>query len=166
MKKLYIIRHAKSSWASPGQPDVERPLNERGKNDAPMMAKRLLKKQLRIDAFMTSPANRALTTCRLFAKEYAVSENKIMVVDKLYHAPAEIFYDVISGLDNLMNDVAIFAHNPGITDFANSLCHGLYIDNMPTCGILAVESNIESWKDFRTAEKKYLFFDYPKSPGT
>ena len=62
MKTLYIIRHAKSSWGDFSLPDFERPLNERGKKDAPEMAKRLLDKKINIDAFVSSPAKRAKST--------------------------------------------------------------------------------------------------------
>ena len=70
MKTLILIRHAKSSWDAPGMSDSERPLNERGKKDAPEMAKRLRKRGLKIDAFVSSPAERALRTARYFAKEF------------------------------------------------------------------------------------------------
>jgi phosphohistidine phosphatase len=70
MKSILMIRHAKSSWDDPGQPDFDRPLNERGKQDAPSMAKRLLEKSVAIDAFISSPAKRARKTASLFAAEY------------------------------------------------------------------------------------------------
>ncbi|MFN8244827.1 MAG: histidine phosphatase family protein [Ferruginibacter sp.] len=163
MKTLVIIRHAKSDQNGLFASDFERPLNKRGERDAPVMAERLKNKMTKIDAFVSSPAKRALSTCRLFCDSYGADKNKIIQVDELYHAARETFYDVVSGTDDRYNSIALFSHNPGITDFANSLCHGLYIDNMPTCAMLAVEANIESWQDFRTAEKKFLFFDYPKA---
>lgn len=163
MKTLLIVRHAKAEQNGFFQSDFERPLNHRGEKDAPEMAGRLKKRDFGIDAFVTSPALRALTTCRLFCEEFDRSKKDIIQIDELYQAPKETFYHVITGLHDEYDHVAIFAHNPGITDFANSLCHGLYIDNMPTCGMLAVEADISSWKDFRTAEKKFLFFDYPKA---
>lgn len=162
MKTLIIIRHAKSDQHGMFASDFERPLNKRGEHDAPMMAERLKNRKIKIDAFVSSPANRALTTCTLFCKTFDVSIHDIIKIDALYHAPRDTFYQVINNLDDQFNTVSVFSHNPGITDFANSLCHGLYIDNMPTCAMLAVESDIHSWKDFRTAEKKFLFFDYPK----
>ena len=163
MKQLYIIRHAKSSWGDFSLPDIERPLNERGKTDAPAMAKRLLDKKINIDAFVSSPAKRAKNTCSLFCTEYDVKEKDIIIIEKLYAAPAATFFEVINELDNKYKRVAIFSHNPGITDFVNTLCEKVQIDNMPTCGIFAVEASIEKWKDFKDAEKKFLFFDYPKN---
>lgn len=163
MKTLLVIRHAKSGWGDFSLPDFERPLNERGKADAPEMAKRLLGKKIRIDAFVSSPAKRAKKTAKLFGKEYDVKEDQIIFVDSLYNASAETFFDVIAGLDDRYDHVAVFSHNPGITDFVNRLCKGVQIDDMPTCGIFAVETAIEKWKDFGPAEKKFLFFDYPKN---
>jgi phosphohistidine phosphatase len=143
-------------------PDFERPLNERGKTDAPAMAKRLLAKKIRIDGFVSSPAKRARKTCKLFCNEYGVKEEEIIFLDPLYLASAEIFFEVINELDNNYEHVAIFAHNPGITDFVNMLCKEVSIDELPTCSIFAVEAMTESWKSFKEAEKKFLFFDYPK----
>ena len=162
MKQLYIIRHAKSSWGDFSLPDFERPLNDRGRSDAPMMAKRLLEKKIKIDAFVSSPAKRAKKTCKLFCNEYNVKEDKIIFIDNLYLAPAETFFEVIEKLDEKYKHVAIFAHNPGVTEIANRLCKDVHIDEMPTCSIFAVEADIEKWKDFKEAENKFLFFDYPK----
>ncbi len=163
MKTLYVIRHAKSSWGDFTLPDFERPLNDRGKKDAPFMAKRLLQRNVRIDAFVSSPAKRALKTCKLFCKEFDVAEEKIKLIDALYHAPKETFYQVIGQLDDRHGSVAIFSHNPGITDFVNSLTPELRIDNMPTCAIMAISCDTESWSSFKTDPKTILFFDYPKA---
>ncbi len=163
MKTLYLIRHAKSSWGDFGLPDIERPLNDRGKTDAPAMAKRLLDKNINLDAFVSSSAKRAKKTCALFCTEYQVKESEIIIVEKLYAASVSTFFEVIKELDNKFKQVALFSHNPGITDFVNLLCENVHIDNMPTCGIFAVEAAIEKWIDFKDAEKKFLFFDYPKN---
>lgn len=163
MKTLYIVRHAKSSWGDFTLPDFERPLNDRGKNDAPMMAKRLLKRNVQIDAFISSPAKRALKTCKLFCKEFEFPEEKIVKVDVLYHAPRETFYEVIEKIDDRYKRAAIFSHNPGITDFVNSLSQELRIDNMPTCAVLALSADVNQWEDFRKGSKTILFFDYPKA---
>jgi phosphohistidine phosphatase len=162
MKTVYIIRHAKSSWAEFKLPDFERPLNERGKSDAPSMAKRLLAKKIKIDAFLTSPAKRAKKTCSLFCEEYGVKDDKMIIVESLYLAPPETFFEVVNNLDNKYKHVAIFAHNPGVTDFVNQLTKEVHIDEMPTCSIFAVEAKVDDWKEFKDAEKKFLFFDYPK----
>lgn len=81
----------------------------------------------------------------------------------LYHAPVDVFYDVVSKASDADRVVAVFSHNPGITDFVNSLTDAIRVDNVPTCGVFAVRVKAASWADFRKAEKEFLFFDYPKN---
>ena len=161
MKKLLIIRHAKSDQSFFGN-DFERPLNERGKTDAPMMAGRLLKKNIVIDAFVSSPAKRAKKTAAFFTEIYKVPAEEIVFISALYHASAEVFYEVISALPDHFNTVALFSHNPGITWFVNSLQAKVNVDNMPTCAIFAIEADISQWSGFAKAKIEFLFFDYPK----
>ncbi|MEX6688774.1 histidine phosphatase family protein [Danxiaibacter flavus] len=162
MKSIIIVRHAKSSWSNNDLPDFERPLNHRGEKDAPEMASRLKKKVPKIDAFISSPAKRALATAAYFAEEYGLKKKEIEQVQQLYLADARNFYDVIRKIDNDVNVVAIFSHNPGITDFVNTLT-STRIDEMPTCAIFAIDADITSWANFADAEKTFQFFDYPKA---
>lgn len=162
MKKVILVRHAKSSWQTAAQTDFERPLNDRGHRDAPVMAKRLKEKQPMIDAFISSPAKRAFTTAAYFAEAWNLKEKDIIQQPRLYHAPSAVFSDVISQLDDALNTVVIFSHNPGITEFVNNIAD-VRLDNMPTCAVFAVQIESESWKNLETAEKKFLFFDYPKN---
>lgn len=162
MKTLLLIRHAKSSWDDPGISDFNRPLNERGKKDAPKMADRLYERGIKIDAFITSPAKRAKKTAEQFAKCYKKEDKGIIVRTELYMAGDDTFYDVIEKLDDDYDCVAVFSHNPGITDFANTLTDAR-IDNIPTCGLFAVSIEAKKWRKFREAKKQFLFFDYPKA---
>lgn len=141
--------------------DFERPLNDRGKRDAPMMARRLTDKKIAIDIFVSSPAKRAKKTAIFFAKEYGVEEKDIVFKTELYAAPKDVFYEVIEKLDNSSSHVALFSHNPGITDFANSLTN-VRADDMPTCAIFAIKCDAEKWNDFTSSKKEFWFFDYPK----
>lgn len=127
-----------------------------------MMAKRLAEKKLLIDGLIASPAVRAKETAGYFAKVLNIKKDDILLVSALYHAAPEVFYDVISGLPENLNSVALFSHNPGITYFVNSLTNRERVDNMPTCAIFAVSADIDDWSLFFKAEKKFLFFDYPK----
>lgn len=161
MKELLIIRHAKSSWANVLQSDFERPLNDRGHRDAPRMAEKILKRGVGIQCFASSTANRALTTAIYFAKAYGKTENDILLFPELYHAPEEIFYQVLQQLPDTSKTIALFSHNPGITAFVNGLTN-THIDDMPTCGIFAIKVAIEQWKDFRKGKKEFWFFEYPK----
>lgn len=163
MKILLLVRHAKSSWEAPGLSDFDRPLNKRGKSDAPQMAKRLKEKIKVIDLLVSSPARRARKTAKYFAEEYGIKKEEIKLVDQLYGASLPVFENVVSGLPDKDDVVAIFSHNPDITVFANSLTN-VRIDDMPTCSLFAVQANINSWSNFSTADKQFLFFDYPKNP--
>lgn len=126
------------------------------------MAKRLLDKNIKINLFISSSANRALTTAGYFADAYGISQSKIQQVRKLYHAHPPIFYEVIKSIPDEVETAALFSHNPGITEFVNDLITGK-IDNMPTCGIFGVSADITKWKDFAGAKKTFWFFDYPKA---
>jgi phosphohistidine phosphatase len=162
VKTLLIVRHAKSSWEL-GVADFDRPLNDRGKKNAPEMAKRLADKKITIDAFVSSPAKRARQTAELFCTAYNRNPGEIIFEETLYHAPATQFFKVIENLDNKISSAAIFSHNTGLTDFVNRLIDRINIDNVPTCGVFAVTIPIDNWKDFGDTKKEFLFFDYPKS---
>jgi phosphohistidine phosphatase len=161
LKTVFIIRHAKSDQSFFGN-DFERPLNERGKTDAPEMAKRLLDKKIKIDVLVASPAARAKKTAEFFAAGLQMPVTEILFISALYHASADIFYDVICNLPDGLNTVAIFSHNPGITNFVNNLNTSVQIDNMPTCGVFAASADITNWTGFVKSKKEFLFFDYPK----
>jgi phosphohistidine phosphatase len=162
MKQLLIVRHAKSSWDISALNDFERPLNERGHADAPIMAQRILAKKVSIDLFVSSTAKRALTTASYFASAFDSSNNDILKIDELYHAAVPTFYKIIATLNNQFNTVTIFSHNPGITEFINELT-AIKLDNMPTCGVFAIAIDTDNWKFFASSQKEFLFFDYPKA---
>jgi phosphohistidine phosphatase len=127
-----------------------------------MMAKRLLDKKVKIDAFITSPAKRAKKTASLFAKEFDTEKADIILVDALYHAGPEEFYNAIEKAPVKAKTIAIFSHNPGITDFVNSLTD-TRVDDMPTCAVYAVKAPIADWSEFRQSPREFWFFDFPKS---
>jgi phosphohistidine phosphatase len=162
MKSVIIIRHAKSSWDNIGESDFDRPLNDRGKEDAPRMAKRLLEREVSIDAFISSSAKRARKTAALFIKEFNGNKEDILLVPELYLAGPDAFFDAIAKAPASANTIALFGHNPGITEFANDLTD-VRIDDMPTCAIFAVKADIKEWAEFKDAPKQYWFFDYPKA---
>ena len=128
-----------------------------------MMARRLWDKGIRFDALVSSPAIRAMSTARFFGATFGFSKKDIRLIDRLYHADSSTFYDVIAReLKDEFSCVALFSHNPGITYFVNTLGVA-QIDNMPTCAVFGVQADIEHWKDFADADKRFLLFDYPKS---
>ena len=162
MKTLYIIRHAKSSWDNLDLPDFDRPLNDRGKRDAPRMGKRLNERDVTLDLMLSSPAKRAFSTCKRIAKMLRYSKEKITTDKALYHATEDDILSVLQNIADDYNTVAIFGHNPGLTEFANALT-GKMITNIPTCGIVACNLRVGSWKDAGWKNADLLFFDFPKS---
>jgi phosphohistidine phosphatase len=162
-RSLLIVRHAKSSWDDLSQKDFDRPLNDRGKKDAPAMAKRIHKeKKVELDAVISSPAKRAFITAKFFAEEFSVKKKNIIEWPELYEASINKFYSAVINLDDDYISVALFSHNPGITAFVNQLTN-TRIDDMPTCAVFAIHIKAKNWKDFETAEKEFWFFDYPKN---
>lgn len=163
MKTLYIIRHAKSSWADPIASDFERGLNDRGKRDAPKMGKRLKEKAIYPDAMISSPAKRALSTAKRMAEVIKFPKAGIKTDPRLYHADEDTILSVVHKMKDKQDVAMMFGHNPGLTDFVNAIVkEDPYIDNVPTCGIVALSLPVDFWKDITWKSAKLLFFDYPK----
>jgi len=165
MKSVLFIRHAKSSWDDPLMNDFDRTLNERGKKEAPQMAGYLLDRMIPIDSFISSPAKRARKTAALFAKEFGFDETLIQLKSELYLPDNTAFIEVIASIPDTILHPAIFSHNPGITDFVNTLTNQIRVDNIPTAGVFGIKVPDVSWKDFKKAKKEFWFFDYPKNHG-
>ena len=127
-----------------------------------MMAKRLRKRGIKIDAFISSPAKRAKKTAEYFIKEFDRDKDELIFISSLYDASVSDFTAAIKTIDDKYGAVALFSHNPGITQLANELVSGAEIDNMPTCSVFAVTADTDKWKDFAKTKKEFLFFDYPK----
>jgi len=162
MKTLLLVRHAKSSWDNLQLSDFERPLNDRGKKDAPVMAERVKDRKIKIDRFISSPAKRAKKTAAIFMAEYGMQEKDLVLLPSLYEAGIKNFYDAVESINDKDDGIALFSHNPGITDFVNNLTEKK-VDNMPTCGVFAIKIKTKNWKDFKKADKEFFFFDYPKN---
>jgi phosphohistidine phosphatase len=165
MKTLILVRHAKSDWGHEGLDDLDRPLNDRGKKDAPEMAKRTKEKIPKIDLMIASSAKRARKTAKYFAEQYKYDKADIRIEPKLYEESTSAYSDVILTIADKVDTVAFFAHNPTITNYANSLSQ-VRTDGIPTCGVFAVQADVKSWNEFAKAEKHFLFYDYPKNPLT
>lgn len=164
MKTLYIIRHAKSSWDAKTLGDIERPLNDRGKRDAPRMGKRLKEKDIHPNLIVSSPAKRAYSTAKRIAKILKYPKDAIKVVDKLYHADEDTMLQIVNKFKDKHDVVILFGHNPGLTEFVNSIMsEELDIDNVPTCGVVAFQFQADRWEQVTWGTGKLLFFDYPKS---
>ena len=162
MYTLVMIRHAKSSWANPLQSDFERPLNERGKKEAPLIGEKLKSLNLVPDLIISSSAKRTKQTAKRIAKEVDYAVDEIKWEEKLYHCIPSVFVELIQQLDSKVKTVFIVAHNPGITDFVNDLSPQFSIENMPTGGVVGAHITTTEWSEFPTAKKKVFLFEYPK----
>jgi phosphohistidine phosphatase len=161
MRTLVLIRHAKSSWANPLQSDFDRPLNERGKEEAPEMGIQLKKRKLFPDLIISSTAVRTRQTSRHIAEQIGYEPDNIKWEEKLYHCIPSVFEEVINEIDESVKTVFIVAHNPGITEFVNQLSPDFKIDNMPTCGVVATYIKDAEWNNFFAAEHQVFLFEYP-----
>jgi phosphohistidine phosphatase len=162
MKTLILVRHAKSSWTDPSLSDHDRPLNERGRRDAPFMGKVLADRGIKPDAILSSSAVRAFETAKFFAGALGWEPASIAVRPEIYHADSEAMLELIAGLDDAAETVLIFGHNPIFTYLAN-LFTDRYLDNLPTCGIFAVEFAVEHWSEARPRAGKFLFQEFPRT---
>jgi phosphohistidine phosphatase len=161
VKRLIVIRHAKSSWDNPLLGDFDRPLNERGERDAPRMGKRLKEKRIVPDLLLSSPAKRALKTCEIIGSILNYPTGNIKADRELYHADEYGILHIIKNINDKHDTVLIFGHNPGLTDFVNRLTDSV-IDNVPTCGVVSCSLNVPSWRDIEWGNGKVDFFDFPK----
>ncbi len=161
MKALTILRHAKSSWDDASIVDHDRPLNARGKRDAPIMAARMAISGTRPSLILSSSAKRAWSTAKIVAKELSYPLEFLQRERDLYHAGVSRLLDVLAKQDNGFNNILLVGHNPGLTDFANYLVADL-TDNIPTCGYISVNIESDDWnlKDAKSVE--LITYDYPK----
>ncbi len=161
MKRLFIVRHAKSSWDFPELDDSARPLNKRGKRNAPEMGQRLANRKVVPESIISSPAKRASDTAKLIAKEISFESHKIQNEPMFYLASVKNMVAVLQAVPNDVETLMVFGHNPGLTDLANFLS-GADIYNIPTCGIAEIEFSISSWKEVEINTGDLKSFDYPK----
>ncbi len=160
MKTLFLVRHAKSSRHDPSLPDRDRPLDERGKQDAPKMGKRLAKRDVKPDLLLSSPALRALTTAQLIAEEVGYKRKDIVVDDRLYASSAGDLLAVIRALDKKLDRVMLFGHNPEFTDLAHRLSSEII--EMPTSAVVEFNFDTKAWSDVGELQPAKVALDYPK----
>ncbi|MCY3698722.1 MAG: histidine phosphatase family protein [Gemmatimonadetes bacterium] len=153
MKTLLILRHAKSSWDQPGLRDHDRPLNPRGRRDAPRMGRFLAERDLVPDRIVSSTAVRARTTAELAAAEFG-EEVEIETTHDLYGASPDGYIEVAEAMGGTAERLMLVGHNPGITSLVWHLTgEGEY---MPTAALAAVELDIEDWSELGSARRGRL----------
>ncbi len=161
MKQLTLIRHAKSSWDYPLLGDFERPLNGRGRRDAPVMAQGLaaaLKPPLRL---VSSPALRALSTAQLFADALAIAHADIRIEPLIYEATPGTLLHLVNGLDDADPHVLMFGHNPGFTELAQLLADVPFAE-LPTCAAATLTFERALWREITPGSGRLLSYHFSK----
>jgi phosphohistidine phosphatase len=160
MKTLFLIRHAKSSRDDPALADKDRPLNDRGKRDAPKMGMRLAKRRAKPDLILSSPAVRALETAKIIAKKVDYKRKNIVVDDRLYAVEADELLDVVRKLGDEVERAMLIGHNPELTELAHRLSSK--ITHMPTCAVAEFAFDAKSWSRIGKGRPVKVVLDYPK----
>jgi phosphohistidine phosphatase len=162
MKTIILVRHAKSSWKDPSLDDFDRPLNKRGKRNAPFMGKELKKRQIMPDLMLSSPAKRAKKTAIAIAKAIDYPKKKIKYNDHMYHTGASYLLEMVRNQDDKHETIMLFGHNPDFNDLADMLLKKNPVYNIPTTGVYCIGFEVDSWKKVREGKGEAVFFDYPK----
>lgn len=161
MKKLILVRHAKSSWSDDRLQDIERPLSKRGLGNAPMMGMRLQEYGVSVERFYSSPAVRARSTAELMAVEMGFDPGAINVAHPLYTFNYEELLSWLRSLDSEVSRVAAVCHNPAVTDLVNFLAL-THIDNIPTAGVVILNLQLSDWADVGAGMAELEEYNYPK----
>ncbi|HEY8521664.1 MAG TPA: histidine phosphatase family protein [Gammaproteobacteria bacterium] len=164
MKRLLLLRHAKSSWSDPSLADFDRPLAKRGERDAPLMGARLRARRERPSLIVTSPARRALRTAELVSQALGYPREFLQPERGLYLADAAGILAVIAAQEDRISNLLVVAHNPGMTVLANRLLPDLRLDNLPTAGVVALDLDVDAWRAAPDAVGRLAYYDYPKNP--
>jgi len=164
MKRLSLVRHAKSSWAAPASPDHDRELADRGHRDLRIMGRRLSARKARPSLIISSSAHRAAATARAIASALGYPGEFLQLDSRLYLAPPEDILAVVAEQDKAVSDLMLFGHNPGLTDLINHLLPDLRLDNLPTTGVVAIDFATDDWTSISRRNATLAYYDYPKHP--
>lgn len=159
MKTLYIVRHAKSSWKYESVKDIDRPLKERGINDAHLLSKYLAKTIHRPDVFISSTANRALHTAVIFCENFDYPLSNLQMKRQLYSFSDGYLVKTVKALDDGFNSAIIFSHDHGINTFVNKFGNKP-IAHVPTCGVIGIQFREKHWKNIKKGET--VLVEFPK----
>jgi phosphohistidine phosphatase len=162
LRRLTLVRHAKTEPPRPGQEDWDRVLEPRGQHDAPQMGRRLKSRYDKPNKILTSPAVRALTTASIFARELSVDASRMQQDERLYLAGPKDMLQVVRELGGQAQHLMVVGHNPGMSEFADRLCSGHAVDNLPTCAVFTVEFEIPDWHELDWELGINAELDYPK----
>jgi phosphohistidine phosphatase len=161
MRSLILIRHAKSSWDNAALDDFDRPLNDRGRRDAPVMAQRFAHSVESPLQLVSSPALRAASTAAVFAEALNVAPAVIRYEPAIYEASVGTLMEIVRHLDDAQANAALFGHNPGLSDFCHALARCDFSE-MPTCAVARIDFDIERWTDVAPKRGRLMAYSFPK----
>ena len=164
MKRLTLLRHAKSSWTEPSLADHDRVLSERGERDAPKMGKRMAARKVRPSRIIASSAARASAPAKFIAEALKYPAEFLQVEKELYLATPDQILELVCSQEDNFSDLLLIGHNPGITDLANRLLPSIGLNNLPTSGVVALDFDTKKWSELAEVNAKLGFYDYPKNP--
>ncbi|PWR00402.1 SixA phosphatase family protein [Leucothrix pacifica] len=160
-KLLYLLRHAKSSWADHSMSDFERPLNKRGIQQASQIAAILASKEPRPQVIISSPANRAFSTAKTMAVALGSDKSKIGSDKRIYEANIQTLMYLIQELDDDLESVMLVGHNPGFSHLVNTLSRQK-VAPLPTCSLIQLRLDINQWSELEAECAELLSADAPK----
>jgi phosphohistidine phosphatase len=163
MKKLIVVRHAKSDWGTEFLKDIDRPLNNRGYTDAYFMSDWFFKYKPVPDMILSSTASRALNTALIFARTMSFNMKNFALNNNLYESTPQTILDIVKSSSDEHSSLMIFCHNPGITHLCNDLMKDVFIDNVPTCGIVGIKFSVDDWKQISNVQSELDFYQFPKN---
>ncbi|MBA2613700.1 MAG: histidine phosphatase family protein [Bacteroidetes bacterium] len=162
MKELILIRHAKSDWGNEYLKDIDRHLNDRGYGDAYLLSNWYFKSHGIPDLILSSTATRALNTALIFARTFDFNMNDFILEKNMYESTAAKLLSIIKKQNDTKKKIMLFSHNPGITNLSNDLCKDVFFDNLPTCAIVSLKFETNSWKDITEKNSKLNYHQFPK----
>ena len=162
MKRITILRHAKSDWAQAELKDIDRPLNERGYHDAYQGSEQILQEGLMPDMIYSSTATRALSTALIFARKMQLEANQIQLAPWYYETDNDITMAFLRKLKSDLQHVMLVGHNPASTNICNAFVKSGGIDELPTCGLVTIDFDCEAWRDLAFGKGEIKYYQYPK----
>ncbi len=162
MKTIILVRHAKSSWKDLSLDDLDRPLNKRGKRDAPFMGEKLKEMEIMPDLILSSPAKRAKKTAIAIAKAIGYPKKKIKYDNNMYHSSAWYLLEMLRNQDNKNETIMLFGHNPDFNIFSDMLLKQNPVYNIVTTGVYCIRFDVNKWEKVQEGKGEAVFFDYPK----
>jgi phosphohistidine phosphatase len=161
MKVIYLIRHANSEENNSHIKDIDRPLSQKGKEDAQLMALKLKELNVKPDLIVCSIAKRTISTKKIICKHIGILNTNIIMDSSIYEAPLDYLTFLVNRIPSRFNEVFLIGHNPAITLLSNFLTNDL-IDYIPTCGVVKIEMDIEFWNEIVQGIGTKKYFIYPE----